>query len=103
MSYKNSRDKVLKLWNSISQDKKKTAIHSLGLLFGEYRHMLTYTNRKGAYKGNPVFDNNMRVENLDFWADIELQNYPALSEKMEDTFKNAANEWYLKQFPHLVR
>ena len=96
--YLNKRNKVISIINKLSDSQLEKALHSLGLMFGEYRHLKTYENRKKAYQGNPVFDNDMRVLNLDFWASIELERYPALSELMKDTFKNAANEWYLKQF-----
>lgn len=97
-TYLAKRNKLLPIINKLPSNKKKKVIYSLGLLFGEYRHLKTFENPKQAYRGNPVFTADMRVENLDFWADVELSNYPELSDELTNTFKNAANEWYLKQF-----
>lgn len=98
-TYIKARKKLLPLWNKLPEEKKERALYALGMLFGEYQHLKTYTNRKYAFRGNSVLDSSLNVENLDFWADIQLNAYyPKLTQQQKETFINAANGWYSKQF-----
>ncbi len=98
-TYVTMRKKSLSLWHKLSEDKKEKLLHSLGLLFGEYRHLMTYTNRKAAYRGNSTLTMNLKVDNLEFWCNIQLDGYyPCLTQRQKQVFIDAANKWYKQQF-----
>lgn len=98
-TYIKARKKVLPFWNKLSEEKKEKSLYALGMLFGEYQHLKTFTNRKYAFRGNSVLDSNLKIENLDFWAEMQLNGYyPKLTQQQKETFINAANGWYTKQF-----